>query len=420
MINIWAKTLQKYQDKEVSLDMLFHRRDGGDTYTQICAEENTRYAVPGILYITRSDKLLDMLSVGKDKDQVCVIAKWHQDSSGQDVKHLHVKSKWKIQGFARRDGRWQEVPVQVIPLRENLFSRTEGLYETDVLADANVLVAGLGSVGSVVTELLAMSAIINFILLDYDRVEAANICRQGVGISDIGRYKTKVAAQKILDKNPYAKVETHETKITWKRFKFLRELIRRSDIVIGSVDNREPRLILNKLCIEENKPLILMGAFHRAYGLQILFVKKPGPCYQCFLMSLPEEAKKREMSSLGQRQRIAYADRPVPKPEPGLAVDIAPMNIMTAKLCINELLKGKPTTMGSLYKDLIAPWLIYLNRREGPYEKLKPLAFNVGDGMHILSWYGIELERNKACPACGNYVGEMSKAHDISIPLQER
>jgi len=228
-------------------------------------------------------------------------------------------------------------------------------------------------------------------------------------------------AERIHEKNPFADVEAYNIKITWQNQEFVRGLVRRSDIVIGSVDNREPRSVLNRLCVEEDNPLILMGASHRAFLVRILFMRRPGidPCYECYLMSRPPEAKNHWSSNLGQGQQVVYADHPVPEPEPALCIDIAAMNIMTAKLCINELLKGKPTTMRSLDEDLIAQQYIYLNRREGPYEKLKPLAFNVGDGMHILSWYGIEMERNPACPVCGDYVGEMSRAHGISISSKD-
>ena len=88
---------------------------------------------------------------------------------------------------------------------------------------------------------------------------------------------------------------------------------------------------------------------------------------------------------------------------------------MTAKLLITELLKNKPTTMRSLEVDLIAPWWMYLNRREAgtEFEQLEPLGFNVGDGPHILSWWGIDLDRNPGCPSCGDYVGQETKKYGI-------
>lgn len=420
VITIFEDTIREC-GTEGSLDLQFHRWDNGDAYTQVNAEENARYTVPGILLIDRDNGPVDVSKVCTDEVQICVVARWQQDSADQSADEIDAKGEWKTKGFVRQDGSWKEVPVQAIPIRADLFKRTKGLYESKVLSDAWVLTAGPGSVGSFVTELLAMSGIMNQIIIDYERVELANVIRQNASICDCGRYKTKVAAQKIYNKNIYANTESHELRITWQNQEFVRGLVRRSDIVIGAVDNREPRSVLNRLCVEEDKPLILMGAFHRAFGVQILFMRRPriDPCYMCYLMSRPPEEKNRWTSNLDRGRQVAYADYHVPEPEPALCVDIAPMNIMTVKLCINELLKDKPTTMRSLDQDLIAQRYIYLNRREGPYEGLKPLGFNVGDSPHILSWWGIELERNPACPVCGDYVGEMSRAHGISMSSKE-
>ena len=101
------------------------------------------------------------------------------------------------------------------------------------------------------------------------------------------------------------------------------------------------------------------------------------------------------------------------KVEPALAVDLMPMNVMCAKLCINHLRKDKQ----SLDEDLTASYYVYVNRREGPYEDIEQLGLNAGNGKpHILSWQGKDLKRNKACPVCGdNYLEEMSKIHGISV-----
>lgn len=421
MISFWVKTLAGYHNsnRDICLHLPFHCWDDGDAYTQVNVEEGARYSVPGTLYITQSDRPVDISGIGKSQDQVRVVAIRQRSSSNQDTNQSHPEGEWKVQGFARRDGSWQEVPVQIIPLRSDLFSRSKGLLDSAVLCDACVFGVGLGSVGSFVTELLTMSGIMNYILLDYDHVEVANVIRQNSRICDIGRYKTKVVAQKIFDKNPFAQVETHELKITYQNQELVRGLVRRSDIVIAAVDNREPRSVLNRLCVEENKPLLLMGAFHMAYGVQILFTRRPriDPCYVCYLMSRPPEVKNQWSSNLDQGQQTPYADHPVEKVEPGLAIDIMPMNVMTVKLCINQLLKDKPTTLRSLDSDLTAPYYVYLNRREGPYENLEPLGLNAGNGeTHILSWRGIDLKRNKACPVCGDsYVEEMSKGHGVSV-----
>ena len=77
---------------------------------------------------------------------------------------------------------------------------------------------------------------------------------------------------------------------------------------------------------------------------------------------------------------------------------------MVVKLALQELLKGTKTTLRSLDDDLVAPWFLWLNRREKgtQYENLEPLGFNIG-GMHILRWYGIDFKRDPNCPVCGNF-----------------
>jgi hypothetical protein len=123
-------------------------------------------------------------------------------------------------------------------------------------------------------------------------------------------------------------------------------------------------------------------------------------------MSLPRGEK---ADGLARGNYGPYADFPVAEFTAGVSLDLSPMNTMVTKLTIQKLLEGKPASLRSLEEDLVAPLWIYLNRREGPYERLSPLGFNVGNGMSILAWYGIALKRNPACPVCGDYEGEMSK-----------
>jgi len=252
-----------------------------------------------------------------------------------------------------------------------------------------------------------------FYTMDHDRLELGNVVRHVAGISHVGRYKTKVMAQLIKDKNPYAQVVTWEERISWDNVETVRDIVKKSDIVVCATDNRPSKLILNRICVEENKPCIFAGAFRRAYGGQILFVKpNVSPCYQCFLMHLPEQASDEEISNPEHAEALAYTDRLVPI-EPGLSTDIAPISLMVVKLVIQHLLKDTETTLRCLDDDLVAPWYLWLNRREvgTQYESLEPLEFNI-DGMHVLRWYGVAIERHPGCPVCGNFERYQVEAQD--------
>ena len=98
---------------------------------------------------------------------------------------------------------------------EHPFSRTELLTGRDGLerlAGSRVAVFGIGGVGGYVTEALARSGIGTLDLIDHDRVSLSNINRQILALhSTVGKYKTDVARERILDINPDAVVNVFHT-----------------------------------------------------------------------------------------------------------------------------------------------------------------------------------------------------------------
>lgn len=93
---------------------------------------------------------------------------------------------------------------------EEIFSRTKLLLGNDnmqKLQNAHVAIFGLGGVGSYVAEALCRSGIYNFTLFDNDIVAPSNINRQLVALhSTIGKLKTEVMKNRMLDINPNAKI----------------------------------------------------------------------------------------------------------------------------------------------------------------------------------------------------------------------
>jgi len=397
-IIISGDLIEKQKDKLGPMSVYFNCWDGGDVYN-LFHENHTFGAVPGTIYQTVAREEISINDFGNSFDRIRVIIQ----HIGQKAEGLSITGSVNTHGYVRHNAYWKNVPVQITPVRNEIFSRFEGLIETDALSDKKVLVVGLGSGGSHITLELAKSGGMNFFIMDHEPFEIGNVGRHIVGISHTGRYKTKIVAGEIKDRNPYARVQTYEEKLSGDNIGKLRTIVRQVDLGICATDDREPKLIFNRICIEENKPCIFAGAFRRAYGGQILFVHPfKSLCYQCFCMLLPDLATDQEISSREQSEYLAYTDRPVAI-EPGLSNDIAPISLMVTKLAIQHLLKDKETTLRSLDDDLKASFYLWLNRREKgtQYENLHPLEFNV-DGMHILRWYGIDIKRHPDCPVCGN------------------
>ena len=308
-----------------------------------------------------------------------------------------------IMGYAYIDGNLCPLELNIIPILDNLFSRTDGLYETGKISDSSVAIFGLGSGGSPIALELVKAGVMNFSLIDYDRLEIVNIVRHVCGISDLGRYKTKAVKEMMLDKNPYAKIDTYEIKADYENEVVLRQIISKSDLVICATDNRESKILINKICLSENTVCIYGGAFRRACGgLVLRVIPHVTICYGCFLNLLPTEyTNNTEISNQRQATRISYADRIVPV-EPGLSSDILPIAIFVVKLAILELLKNKEHSMASLYDDFTCPLYLWVNRREYQFENFLPMESNT-DSMSIMRWYGVELEKDPNCLTCGSF-----------------
>ena len=93
------------------------------------------------------------------------------------------------------------------------FSRTELLLGKDAmdrLAGARVAVFGIGGVGGYVCEALVRSGVGAFDLIDDDKVCLTNLNRQIIATrKTVGKYKTEVMKERILDINPDADVRIH-------------------------------------------------------------------------------------------------------------------------------------------------------------------------------------------------------------------
>lgn len=90
------------------------------------------------------------------------------------------------------------------------FIRTEillGKEKMDCLRQSRVAVFGIGGVGGYVAEALARSGIGAIDLIDSDKVEKSNMNRQIIALSGaVGRYKTDVMRERILEINPSVSV----------------------------------------------------------------------------------------------------------------------------------------------------------------------------------------------------------------------
>lgn len=145
----------------------------------------------------------------------------------------------------------------------NEFSRTElliGAEGVERLKNARVAIFGVGGVGGHAMEALARSGIGTIDVIDDDTVSVTNINRQILATQKtVGKYKTDVAKERILEINPEAHIFTHKMFFlpeNANQFEF-----KQYDYIVDAIDTVSGKLSLAEQAQKAGVPIISsMGA----------------------------------------------------------------------------------------------------------------------------------------------------------------
>ncbi len=191
----------------------------------------------------------------------------------------------------------------------NEFSRTELLIGEDGmrhLAEATVMVLGVGGVGSHCIEALARSGVGTLILVDNDTVSLTNINRQSIAYhSTVGSYKTKLMKERIADVNPQARVYTYETFVLPDNVQEIFE--HKPDYIIDAIDTVSAKLAVVQYAAQQNIPMIsCMGTGNKLHPelFEITDIYKTSVCPLCKVM-------RKELKSRGiEKLKVLYSKEP--------------------------------------------------------------------------------------------------------------
>lgn len=146
------------------------------------------------------------------------------------------------------------------------FSRNElaiGSEGVDLLKNTTVAILGIGGVGSFAAEACARSGVGKIILVDKDNVDITNINRQLVAYtSTVGRSKSAVMKERILDINPQC--EVHDLHMFYTEETFEEFFSHNVDYVIDASDTIIYKIHLMKECLTRGVKIIsCMGAANK-------------------------------------------------------------------------------------------------------------------------------------------------------------
>ncbi|WP_226667144.1 HesA/MoeB/ThiF family protein [Microbulbifer aggregans] len=160
------------------------------------------------------------------------------------------------------------------------------------LADARVMVIGLGGLGSPAALYLAAAGVGELHLVDGDRVEISNLQRQ-VLYKTNHREKDKalVAAQQLTAANPEIRVQAHcrMADEDWLAVQLAEQTF---DLVVDCTDNLAIRHVINRVCYESSIPVVMASV--RGFSGQLIsfdFRAGASPCYACLFPRGDEDTR---------------------------------------------------------------------------------------------------------------------------------
>ena len=175
------------------------------------------------------------------------------------------------------------------PLNKDLierFSRQVILKDIGTIGQkkilaSKVLIVGAGGLGSPAAEFLSRAGVGTIGIVDNDKVDISNLHRQSLYVTkDIGKFKVKVAKDRIKKINNNTIVETYNIRLNNLNF---RKIIKDYDFIIDGSDNFKTKFLLNDFCIKFKK-ILITGAISKFDGhiFTFNFKNKKLPCLRCF------------------------------------------------------------------------------------------------------------------------------------------
>ena len=154
-------------------------------------------------------------------------------------------------------------------------------FKKDRVKQARVLVAGAGALGNEVVKNLALFGVGHIYVADFDRIEISNLTRSILFREEDAyshAYKADIVAKRAREINPQIEV----TPIVGNLFSEVGfGLYRSVDVIIGCLDSRLARYLLNRMAMRAGKSWI-DGSIENLTGA--VKVYSPGiSCYECGL-----------------------------------------------------------------------------------------------------------------------------------------
>ena len=145
------------------------------------------------------------------------------------------------------------------------------------LSKSQVFLAGIGGVGGVVAQYLAMGGVGTLVLVHSGDLELPDLNRQTLmERSGLGKSRVAQASERLSRQVPECRVIAIDSRIA----PWMESLVASSDLLIDARTNFEERFLLNRLARKVEKPLVF-AAMNGMEGMVVPLRPGKGPCLEC-------------------------------------------------------------------------------------------------------------------------------------------
>lgn len=180
----------------------------------------------------------------------------------------------------------------------NYFERFIALFGSERfnrLANALVVIVGLGGVGGAALEVLVRSGVGKVVIVDFDKVEATNINRQIIATTtELGEFKTLAFEKRLKLINPNLQVTIYTEKLSSLN---IDKILKGADFVIDAIDDLDNKVNIISYCQLNNIPFIsAMGMALKIDPLSVKIMKMNQTTYDPLAKALRFKLKQKKIN----------------------------------------------------------------------------------------------------------------------------
>lgn len=185
---------------------------------------------------------------------------WYEPGGGDLITPIltfaEIDGQTSVLAWEIRRGQAIPARLDIVDVASDRLAPLVGHWPVDDLADAKIVVVGVGSIGSAACDALVAYGARRLKLIDPDHLYWHNFARHTTGRSQAGRFKVHAVAQHLQDRDDCCRLETSTSDVIADADKIRTDLADAAAMLV-CVDGVEPRRVANHLAVRAGVPAVL-------------------------------------------------------------------------------------------------------------------------------------------------------------------